>query len=186
MGIVAAQCRVFIAQNDICAPRPLYYHLFLLDNRRIPASSPPRRLPDSLLFPSISQPFRDPSRLVPPLDPFPEPLDEPFRCRFRPPLAFRHCISGISCAVPAGFPLAFSMFFGAYRASQQSESEREGRSVPSHAVCPMISLRSPFRFPARWTLRVAFRGVGWGERRGVLWDVSHETGQFPVNFSMPF
>lgn len=78
------------------------------------------------------------------------------------------------------------MFFGAYRMSPQSKSMCEGHSVSSHAVRPMISLRSPFRFPARWTLRVAFRGVGRGERRGVLWDVSHETGQFPVNFSMPF
>ena len=66
MGIVAAQCRVFIAQNDICALRPLYYHLFLLDNRHVPARSTPRRLLDSLLFPSISQSFHDPSRLVSP------------------------------------------------------------------------------------------------------------------------
>lgn len=78
------------------------------------------------------------------------------------------------------------MFFGAYRMSPQSKSMCEGHSVSSHAVRPMISLRSPFRFPARWTLRVAFRGVGRGERRGVLWNVSCETGQFPVNFSMPF
>lgn len=182
MGIVATQCRVFIAQNDICAPRPLYYHLFLLDNRHVPSRFPPRRLPDSLQLQSILPPFHVPSRLVSPLDPFPEPLDEPFRCRFCPPLAFRHCISGISCAVPAGFPLAFSMFFGAYRMSPQSKSMCKGHSVSSHAVRPMISLRSPFRFPARWTLRVAFRGVGRGERRGVLWKVSCETWTLPRAF----
>ena len=182
MGIVAVQCRVFIAQNDICAPRRLYTDLFLLDNRRIPASFPPRRLSDSLPLSSISPAFHAPSRLVSPFDPLLEPPGEPFRCRFRPPLAFRHCISGVSCVVLAGFPLAFSMFFGAYRASQQSESEREGRSVPFHVECPMPSLRSPFRFPARWTLRVAFRGVGRGERRGVLWKVSCETWTLPRAF----
>lgn len=182
MGIVAAQCRVFIVQNDICAPRPLYYHLFLLDNRRIPASSPPRRLPDSLLFPSISQPFRDPSRLVPPLDPLPELSGGPFCRCFCPTQTFRYRLSSVSCTVPVGFPLAFSMFFGAYWASPQSESEREGRSVPFHIECSMSSLRSPFRFPARWTLRVAFRGVGRGERRGVLWKVSCETWTLPRAF----
>lgn len=107
MGIVAAQCLVFIAQNDICAPRPLYYHLFFLDNRRDPARSPPRRLPDSLLFPSISQPFHAPSRLVSPFDPLFEPLGTPFRCCFRPPLAFRHYISSVSCVVPSRFLYVF-------------------------------------------------------------------------------
>mgnify|MGYP004476541183 CR=1 FL=1 len=60
MGIVAAQCRVFIAQNDICAPRPLYYHLFSIDYRRVPARSPPRRLLDSLPLPSIPPAFHAP------------------------------------------------------------------------------------------------------------------------------
>lgn len=182
MGIVAAQCRVFIAQNDICAPRPLYYHLFLFDNRHVPSRFSPRRLPDSLQLQSILPPFHVPSRLVSPLDPFPEPLGEPFRCRFCPPLAFRRCISGVSCVVPAGFPLAFSMFFGAYRASPQSESEREGRSVPFHVECPMPSLRSPFCFPVRRARRVAFRDVGRGGRRGVLWKVSCETWTLPRAF----
>lgn len=85
MGIVAAQCRVFIAQNDICAPRPLYYHLFLLDNRHVPSRFPPRRLPDSLLFPSILPPFHVSSRLVSPLDLFPELSGGPFCRRFRSP-----------------------------------------------------------------------------------------------------
>lgn len=65
MGIVAAQCRVFIAQNDICAPRRLYTDLFFLDNRRVPACSPPRWLPNSLLLPSIPQAFHAPSRPSP-------------------------------------------------------------------------------------------------------------------------
>ena len=149
MGIVAAQCRVFIAQNDICAPRPLYYHLFLLDNRHVPSRFPPRRLPDSLLFPSILPPFHVSSRPVSSLDPFHEPSGWSSRRRFRSPQTFRYRLSGVSCAVPVGFPLAFSMFFGAYRASPQSESECEGRSVPFHVECSMSSLRSPFRFPAR-------------------------------------
>lgn len=101
MGIVAAQCRVFIAQNGICAPRPLYYHLFFLDNRRIPARSPPRWLPNSLLFPSILPPFHVLSRLVSPLSPLFEPSGGSFRRCFLPPWAFRHRISGVSCAVPS-------------------------------------------------------------------------------------
>lgn len=63
MGIVAAQCRVFIAQNDICAPRPLYYHLFFLDNRHVSTRSPPRRLLDSLQLLSILPAFHAASRL---------------------------------------------------------------------------------------------------------------------------
>lgn len=63
MGIVAAQCRVFIAQNDICAPRPLYYHLFFLDNRCVTACSPPRWLSDSIPLSSIPPPFHVPYRL---------------------------------------------------------------------------------------------------------------------------
>lgn len=50
--------------------------------------------------------------------------------------------------------------------------------------CPMPSLRSPSRSPARRTDRVVFRGVGRGGRRGVLWYVSRETGNFPVHFTM--
>lgn len=140
MGIVAAQCRVFIAQNDICAPRSLCYHLFLLDNRRATACSPPRRLPDSLPLSSIPPAFHDPSRLGPPLDPFPESPGEPFRCRFRPPLAFRHCISGVSCVVPAGFPLAFSMFFGAYRGPRSRN--RSVRGVPCRSISSVPCRRS--------------------------------------------
>lgn len=182
MGIVAAQCRVFIAQNDICAPRPLYYHLFFLNNRHVPARSPPRRLPDSLRFQSISQPFHVLSRPVSPLGSFPEPQNGPFCHRFRHQQAFHHRLSGVSCAVPAGSLLAFSMFFDAYRESPQSESEYEGRSVSFYTERFTLSLRSPFRSPARWARRVVFRGVGRGGRRGVLWDVSRETGHFPVHF----
>lgn len=184
MGIVAAQCRVFIAQNDICAPRPLYYHLFFLDNRHVPARSPPRRLPDSLLLLSIQPAFHVPYRFVSSLGPLFEPPGRPSRRRFCLPQAFPHRISGVSCVVPAGSPLAFSMFFSVYRTSPQSESEREGRSVLFQTECPMPSLRSPFRSSARWAERVAFRGVGRGGRRGVLWYVSRETGNFPVRFPM--
>lgn len=83
---------------------------------------------------------------------------------------------------PVPFPLAFSMFFGAYRASPQSESEREGHSVSFHAERPMPSLRYPSRFPACRAERVACRGVWRGERRDVLWNVSHETWALPRAF----
>ena len=182
MGIVAAQCRVFIAQNDICAPRPLYYHLFFLDNRRVPARSPTRRLPDSLLFPSIPPAFHVPYRIVSFLGPLFEPPGGSSRRRFRPSLTFPHRLSGTSCAVPVDSPLAFSMFFDVYRTPPQSESEREGHSVSSDAVRPMPSLRSPSRFPACRAVRVACRGVERGERRGVLWKVSRETWTLPRAF----
>lgn len=186
MGIVAAQCRVFIAQNDICAPRPLYYHLFFLDNRRVPACSPTRWLLDSLPLLSIPPAFHAPCLIVSPFGSLLEPQNESFRHRFRHLRAFPHRLSGVSCAVPVGSPLALSMFFDVYRTSPQSESECEGRSVSFQTECPMPSLRSPFRSPARWARRVALRGVGRGGRRGVLWDVSRETGHFPVHFSMPY
>lgn len=185
MGIVATQCRVFIAQNDICAPRPLYYHLFFLDNRCVPASSPPRRLPDSLPLLSIPPAFHVPYRLVSSLDPLFEPLGEPSRRRFRHQQAFPHRLSGVSCAVPVGFPLVFSSVSRLSSLLPQSESEYEGRSVSSDAVRSMPSLSSPFRSPARRARRVAFRGVGRGGRRGVLWNVPRETGHFPVYFLMP-
>ena len=168
MGIVAAQCRVFIAQNDICAPRPLYYHLFFIDNRHVPARFPPRRLFDSFPLPSIPPAFHVPYRLVSLLGPLFEPPSGSSRRRFRPSLTFPHRLSGTSCAVPVGSPLAFSMFFDVYRTSPQSESEREERSVSFHAVRPMPSFRSPSSFPACRAERVACRGVGRGGRRGVL------------------
>lgn len=182
MGIVAAQCRVFIAQNDICAPRPLYYYLFFLDKRRIPARSPSRRLLDSLPLPSISPPFHAPYRLVSPLGPLFEPPNGPFRRRFQLLWAFHHRLSGVSCAVPVGFPLALSIFFDVYRMSPQSESEYEGRSVSFYTERSTLSLRSPFRSPARWTRRVVFRDVGRGGRRDVLWKVSRETWTLPRAF----
>lgn len=182
MGIVAAQCRVFIAQNDICAPRPLYYHLFFLDNRRVPACSPTRRLPDSLQPPSIPPAFHALYRFVSSLGTLFEPQSGPSRRRFRLPMAFPHRLSGVSCAVPVGFPLAFSMFFDVYRTSPQYESDREGRSVSSYVKRPMPSLRSPFRFPACRAWRVAHRSVGRGEMRGVLWKVSCETWTLPRAF----
>lgn len=184
MGIVAAQCRVFIAQNDICAPRPLYYHLFFLDNRHVPARSPPRQLPDSLPLPSISLPFHVLSRLVSLLWALFEPPGWSSRRRFRLPMAFPHRLSDVSCAVPAGFPLVFSSVFRLSSSSSQSESRREGRSVSSHAERPIPSLRSPSRSPACQAVRVAFQGVGRGGRRDVLCDVSRETGRFPVHFTM--
>lgn len=175
MGIVAAQCRVFIAQNDICAPRPLYYHLFLLDNRHVPSRFPPHRLPDSLPLSSIPPPFHVPYRLVSSLDPLFEPPSGPSLRRFRHMRAFPHRLSGVSCAVPAGFPLVPLSVFHLSSSSPQSESRREGRSVSSDAVRPMPSLRFPFRSPARWTRRVVFRSVGRGGRQGILWKVSCET-----------
>lgn len=182
MGIVAAQCRVFIAQNDICAPRRLYTDLFFLDNRRIPASSPSRRLPDSLLFPSILPPFHVPSRPASSLDPLHEPPGGSSRRRFRLTQAFRHRLSGVSCAIPSGFPLVFSSVFRLLSPSLQSKSACEGRFVSSHVVCLVPSFRSPFRFPACRAERVACRGVWRGERRDVLWNVSHETWALPRAF----
>lgn len=166
MGIVAARCLVFIAQNGICAPRPLYYHLFFLDNRRTPARSLPRRLSDSLLLLSISPLSHVLYRLVSPFEPFPEPPGGSSRRRFRPPMAFPHRLSGVSCAVPAGFPLVFSSVSRLSSSSSQSKSRREGRSVSYNVARPMLSLRSPSRSPARWARRVVFRGVGRGGDTG--------------------
>lgn len=166
MGIVAAQCRVFIAQNDICALRPLYCHLFFLDNRCVSARSLPRRLLDFLQPPSIPPAFHAMYRLVSSLGPLFEPQSWPFRRRFCYPLAFPHRLSGVSCAVPAGSPFVFSSVSRLSSSSSQSESRREGRSVSYNAVRPMPSLRSPSRFPACWAVRVAFRGVGRGGRAG--------------------
>lgn len=179
MGIVAAQCRVFIAQNDICATRPLYYHLFFLDNRRVPARSP--RPPAPRFPPALVDSASVPCP-VSPIDSLSEPPSEPSRRRFRYPLAFPHRLSGVSCAVPAGSPFVFSSVFRLSSSSSQSESRREGRSVSYNAVRPMPSLRSPSRFPACWAVRIAFRGVGRRGRRGVLWKVSCETWTLPRAF----
>lgn len=184
MGIVAAQCRVFIAQNDICAPRPLYYHLFFLDNRRVPARSLTRRLPDSLLLPSIPTAFHTPYLIVSSFGSLFEPPGGSFRRSSRHLLASPHRLSDVSCAVPVGSPLVLSSVFHLFSPSPQSESSCEGRSVSSNAERSMLSLRSPFRSPVRRAVRVVFRGVGRGGRRGVLWDVSRGTGRFPVHFLM--
>lgn len=168
MGIVAVQCRVFIAQNDICALRPLYYHLFSLDNRHVPVRSLPRRLTDSLLLPSISLAFHATYRLGSSLGPLSEPQSGPSHRRFRHLLALPYRLSGVSCAVPVGFPLVFSSVSRLSSLSPQLESRREGRPVSSDAARPMPSLSSPFRSPARQAMRVVFRGVGRGGRRGVL------------------
>lgn len=135
MGIVAAQCWVFIAQNDICAPRPLYYHLFFLDNRRVPASSPPRRLLDSLPLLSIPPAFhvpyrlstRSPSRQA-------SRLAAVFAIRWRFRIAFR--------ASPVPFlraPLSFSRPFPVYLRRLRSRN-RGGRGVP-YRTMPCVPCR---------------------------------------------
>lgn len=152
------------------------------------AASQPVRLPAGSPIPSCSRRFRlrFMSRIafVSLLGPLFEQLGEPSRRRFRHQQAFPHRLSGVSCAVPAGFPFVFSSVSRLSSLLPQSESEYEGRSVSSDAVRSMPSLSSPFRSPARRARRVAFRGVGRGGRRGVLWYVSRETGNFPVHFTM--
>lgn len=170
MGIVAAQCWVFITQNDICAPRPLYYHLFFLDNRCVPARSPPRRLLDSLPSHSIPQPFHVLSRPVSPLGPLPEPSGGPSRHRFRHSRAFRRRLSGVLCAVPAASPLVFSSVFRLLLSSAQSESGREGRSrsipvcgvVPSSCLAVCIRMRGGEAFSVSY--RLAWGNIGWRTR----------------------
>lgn len=184
MGIVAAQCWVFITQNDICAPRPLYYHLFFLDNRRVPASSHLRRLPDSLPLSSIPPAFHVPYRLST-RSPSRQAscLAAVFAIRWRFRIAFR--------ASPVPFlraSLSFSRPFPVYPRRLRSRN-RGGRGIPYHPTLGVPchcspSLCSPSRSPARWARRVVFRGVGRRGRRGVLWDVSRGTGRFPVHFSM--
>lgn len=185
MGIVAAQCRVFIAQNDICAPRPLYYHLFFLNNRHVPARSPPRRLPDSLLLLSIPSAFHAPSRLS---------TRSTSRRAGRPAAVFashgRSLVAFRSSPVPfLRASLSFSRPFPVYPRRLRSRN-RGGRGVLYHPTLGVPchcspSLCSPSRSPAHQARRVVFRGVGRGGRRGVLWDVPRETGHFPVYFSMP-
>lgn len=185
MGIVAAQCRVFIAQNDICAPRPLYYHLFFLDNRHVSARSPPRRLLDSLPLLSILPAFHAASRLSARLSSRKASrLADVFAICGRFRIAFR--------ASPVPFLrayLSFSRPFPVYSRRLRSRN-RGGRGVPYHPTLGVPchcspSFRFPFRSPACQAERVACRGVGRGGRRGVLWDVPRETGHFPVYFSMP-
>lgn len=186
MGIVAAQCRVFITQNDICAPRPLYYHLFFLDNRHVSARSPPRRLLDSIPLLSILPAFHAASRLS-------ARLSSRKASRLADVFAICGCFRIAFRASPVPFlraSLSFSRPFSVYPRRLRSRN-RGGRGVHYHPTLGVpchcsSSLRSPSRFPACRAERVACRGVGRGGKRGVLWNVSHETGQFPVNFSMPF
>lgn len=181
MGIVAAQCRVFIAQNDICAPRPLYYHLFFLDNRRVPACSHSRRLYDSLLLLSISPLSHVLYRLVSSFEPFPEPPGGSSRRRFRPPMAFPHRLSGVSCVVPAGFPLVFSSVSRLSSSSSQSKS-RLGGGVPcrtmSRVPCCRSASRSVFLCARRGVSPFeAWGGEGGGEFYG-MFHVKRGTSPF--------
>lgn len=157
MGIVAAQCRVFIAQNDICAPCPLYYHLFFLDNRRVPVCSPPRRLPDSLMLlsilPAFHAAFRPSARFS---SRQADRLAAVFAIRWRFRIAFR--------ASPVPFlraSLSFARPFSVYPRRLRSRN-RSGRGVP----CRTMSC-APCRRPApRSVLLHAGRGVSsfeaWG------------------------
>ena len=161
MGIVAVQCRVFIAQNDICAPRPLYYNLFFLDNRRVPARSPTRRLPDSLLLPSIPTAFHVPYRLrlasraalraaervvSPPFSPSDGVSASPFEC-----LLCR------SCGLPSRFLVRFPSILVVFAVGIEA-----GGAFPiiqrwvSHAIAPR-------RFVPRPVLLHAGRGVSSSE-----------------------
>ena len=141
MGIVAAQCRVFIAQNDICAPSPLYYHLFFLDNRRVPARLPPRRLLDSLPLHAILSAFHAPSR---------PSARSPSRRADRPAAVFAAggCFLIVFRASPVPFlqrSLSFSRPF--FVSSRRSRSRnRSGRDVPYHWALRVSSSRSAPRF----------------------------------------
>lgn len=181
MGIVAAQCRVFITQNDICAPRPLYYHLFFLDNRRVPASSPPRRLLDSLPLLSIPPAFhipyrlstRSPSRQA-------SRLAAVFAIRWRFRIAFR--------ASPVPFlraPLSFSRPFPVYLRHLRSRN-RGGRGVPYRTMpcvpCRRSAPRPVFLRAGRCVSPFeALGGEGDGEFYG-RFHVKH--GRCPVRFCM--
>lgn len=75
----------------------------------------------------------------------------------------------------------FSTYIGRPRSRNRSVKRH---SVSSHTERPISSLRYPSRFPVRCERRVAFRDVLREGRRGVLWYVSRETGNFPVHFTM--
>lgn len=180
MGIVAAQCRVFITQNDICAPRPLYYHLFFLDNRHVSARSPPRRLLvvhpvpiDFACVPCRVSPLRRACRVAKRAV---SPTFSP--SAGVPGIAFR----AVSCAIPARASLlVFSSVSRLSSSSSQSESRREGRSLSSNAGRPMPFCSPSPRHPVPFSCvpggacRLSWRRHGDGERGGVLWNVSHET-----------
>lgn len=154
MGIVAAQCRVFIAQNDICAPRPLYYHLFFLDNRHVSARSPPRRLLDSLPLLSILPAFHAAYRLSARSSSRQAGcLAAVFAIRWRSLIAFR-----VSPVPFMRASLSFSCPFSVHPRRLRSRN-RGGRGVPCRLM-PCVSCRHS---APRSVLRHAGRNVSSSE-----------------------
>lgn len=177
MGIVAAQCRVFIAQNDICAPRPLYYHLFFLNNRHVPARSPPRRLPDSLLLLSIPPAFHAPSRLS---ACSPSRRTDRFATVFA--ISRRSLIAFRASPVPfLRVPLSPSRCFSTHIGSPRSRN-RSMRGVPCRSIPSVSRCRSA---PRSVLLQVgrgvspfeAWGGEGGGEFYG-MFHVKRDTSPF--------
>lgn len=167
MGIVAAQCRVFIAQNDICAPRHLYYHLFFLDNRHVPACSPPRQLPDSLPLSSIPPAFhvpyrlstRSPSRQA-------SRLAAVFAIRWRFHIAFRASPVPFLRAPLSFFFVRFPSILVVFAVGIEAGGAfRIVQCRASHAVVPLpvpfsCTLGAVCRLPRRWTGREAGSFMG--------------------------
>lgn len=169
MGIVAAQCRVFIAQNDICAPRPLYYHLFFLDNRRVPACYPPRRLPDSLPLQLISPAFHAPSRLSASLSSRKASrLADVFAICGRFRIAFR-----VSPVPFLRASLSFSRPFPVHPRRLRSRN-RGGRGVPCRLMPCVSCRRSAPRFVFLRDGRSVSPVVAWGgEGGGAFYGMFH-------------
>lgn len=144
MGIVAAQCRALSLKTTSALPVVSILTCFF----SIIAASQPVPLPAGSPIPSRSRRFH--RRSMPRISSYRLSACSSSRQAGRPAavLAFRWRSVITFLVSPVPFPLAFSMFFGAYRASPQSESEREGHSVSFHAERPMPSLRYPSRFPA--------------------------------------
>lgn len=170
MGIVAAQCRVFIAQNDICAPRPLYYHLFFLDNRCVPACPPPRRLPDSLRLLLIPPPFHVLSCLVSSLGSLFKPPGEPSRRRFSPSDGVSAspfwCLLHRSCGLPSRLLVRFPSILVVFAVEIEAGGAfRVVQYRASHAVAPLpvpfsCTLGAACRLPRRWAGREAGSFMG--------------------------
>ena len=170
MGIVAAQYRVFIAQNDICAPRPLYYHLFFIDNRCVPACSPTRRLPDSLLLPSIPTAFHVPYRLrlasLPACRVAKRPVSPTFSSSASVSVSPFGCLLCRSCGLPSRFLVRFPSILVVFAVG--IEAGGTFRVVPDRVSNAVASLPVPFsctlgaacRLPRRWAGREAGSFMG--------------------------
>lgn len=182
MGIVAAQCRVFIAQNDICAPRPLYYHLF----PSIIAASQPAPLHAGSSIPSRLTRFR--SRFASCLAPSRPSVRSPSRRAGRPATVF--AIRGRSVAafrvssVPfPQRPLSFSRPF--FVSSWRPRSwNRIVRGVPyrpmPYAPCRRFVPRPVFLRAWRSVSSVVSQG---GEDGGEFYGMFHvKRGTSPCVF----